>query len=740
MTHQRHTLPLMAAVMTLALAATAVADPPDDSGWEEIGRYTPGTCRELALDGTVAYLGHGARLEAIDLSDPTQPHLLAQLDLPSGVIDLVVKDGYVYATTRNAGLAIVDARRPGKLKLAGWVPSNNPRWDWWVRVDVAGNTAYCTGMDFTVLDISDPARPRVVKRMEGWVSWDVAVAGDRLYVAGQGGIRVFDITNPWEPAPLAEFDLDRVLSEPTRIQAHDGRVYAMGRMFAVGWDLSGPVVPDNCSLYDICSPQVMAFHGDAIYVAGAPLQRCAAIPGYSDWVDSGPGQNTDVEIAGDLMVAVQAEIGLTTYSLSGTEPQRLATYAAGARIEDIAIADGRAWLACGNAGLRILDVANPRHPRLLGGLSTGFEQPEQASLDAIGVRVHREHALLFGEYGGLRVIDGSDPTAPHLVFSARTMPDGRYISPVEAVAVADGWIVTCGLQGAQTWTYAVLGLRLDDAGSVTMTELAWPTEIPTWNLRTDGRHCYTYRSDQGLVVFDATAGGFVRRLGALQTGWSFVDDMVIDGGFAYVAHDMADNRSIEVVDVTDPTAPRWRGTTGPLYVLLTLPAIHLGASDGMVFVMNDYGYVGLIDATRPDTPVVATTTFVPGAPWALAVVNGTAFAGSSTNGLLVLRVRRAAAAPLAPAQVAGLAVAPNPCNPRAMITFTMAEAGPVTVRVFDARGRLVRQLHDGWLDSGTHDVPWSGDDDNGRPVAAGVYLVRATTNGHADVARVTVVK
>jgi flagellar hook assembly protein FlgD len=75
-----------------------------------------------------------------------------------------------------------------------------------------------------------------------------------------------------------------------------------------------------------------------------------------------------------------------------------------------------------------------------------------------------------------------------------------------------------------------------------------------------------------------------------------------------------------------------------------------------------------------------------------------------------------------------------------MITFTMAEAGPATVRVFDARGRLVRQLHDGWLDTGTHDVPWSGDDDNGRPVATGVYLVRATTNGHADVARVTVVK
>jgi hypothetical protein len=480
----------------------------------------------------------------------------------------------------------------------------------------------------------------------------------------------------------------------------------------------------------------MAFHGDAIYVAGAPLQRCAEIPGCSDWVDSGPGQDTDVEIAGDLMVAIQTDIGLTTYSLAGTEPQRLATYAAGAVIKDIAIADGRAWLACGNAGLRILDVANPRHPRLLGELSTGFEQPEQASLDAIGVRVHREHALLYGEDGGLRVMDGSDPTAPRLVFSARTMPDGRSISQIEAVAVADGWIMACQLQSAKTWSPAVLGLRLDDAGNATLTELIWPTDLPTGRLRTDGRHCYAYDTDPGLVVFDATAGGFVRRLGALETGWRVIDDMVIDGGFAYVAHD----RTIDVVDVTDPTAPRWRGTTGPLYVRLTLPQIHLGASDGMVFVMNDYGYVGLVDATLPDAPVAAATRFVPGAPWALAVTDGMAFAGSSTNGLLVLRVRRAAAAPLAPAQTARLTVAPNPCNPRATITFTMADAGPANVRVFDARGRLVRQLHDGWLDSGAHGLSWSGDDDNGRPVAAGVYLVRAESDGHAEAARVTVVK
>jgi flagellar hook assembly protein FlgD len=75
-----------------------------------------------------------------------------------------------------------------------------------------------------------------------------------------------------------------------------------------------------------------------------------------------------------------------------------------------------------------------------------------------------------------------------------------------------------------------------------------------------------------------------------------------------------------------------------------------------------------------------------------------------------------------------------------MITFTMAEAGPATVRVFDARGRLVRQLHDGWLDNGRQDLPWSGDDDDGRPAASGVYLVQARAGGRVETARVTVVR
>jgi len=75
---------------------------------------------------------------------------------------------------------------------------------------------------------------------------------------------------------------------------------------------------------------------------------------------------------------------------------------------------------------------------------------------------------------------------------------------------------------------------------------------------------------------------------------------------------------------------------------------------------------------------------------------------------------------------------PNPFNPSTTIRFSLPEAGPVTLAVYDVNGRLVRNLvgvaasaAQTFL-SGQHSVVWDGRDDNGREVASGVYLARLT--------------
>ena len=67
---------------------------------------------------------------------------------------------------------------------------------------------------------------------------------------------------------------------------------------------------------------------------------------------------------------------------------------------------------------------------------------------------------------------------------------------------------------------------------------------------------------------------------------------------------------------------------------------------------------------------------------------------------------------------------PNPFNPQTTIAFSVPEAGPVRLLIYDVTGRSVRTLVDGRLTAGPHAVPWDGRDDLRRPVSSGVYYCR----------------
>jgi hypothetical protein len=71
---------------------------------------------------------------------------------------------------------------------------------------------------------------------------------------------------------------------------------------------------------------------------------------------------------------------------------------------------------------------------------------------------------------------------------------------------------------------------------------------------------------------------------------------------------------------------------------------------------------------------------------------------------------------------------PNPFNPETTIDFSVAAGGRVTVRIYDAAGRLVRTLFDREVPAGSSGrVAWDGLDDRGAACASGVYLCRVRT-------------
>ncbi|MBT7599246.1 MAG: T9SS type A sorting domain-containing protein, partial [Gemmatimonadetes bacterium] len=73
---------------------------------------------------------------------------------------------------------------------------------------------------------------------------------------------------------------------------------------------------------------------------------------------------------------------------------------------------------------------------------------------------------------------------------------------------------------------------------------------------------------------------------------------------------------------------------------------------------------------------------------------------------------------------------PNPFNSSTMIAFAIPRPSDVQLRIYDILGQRVRSLDPGETVSGFHRVAWNGRDDQQRPVAAGVYVVRLVVESH----------
>ncbi|MDX2473868.1 MAG: S8 family serine peptidase [Candidatus Krumholzibacteria bacterium] len=83
---------------------------------------------------------------------------------------------------------------------------------------------------------------------------------------------------------------------------------------------------------------------------------------------------------------------------------------------------------------------------------------------------------------------------------------------------------------------------------------------------------------------------------------------------------------------------------------------------------------------------------------------------------------------------------PNPFNPKTTIQFALPSAGRTRVNIFDVAGRHVRTLLDDDLAANTHQVSWTGDDDSGRTVSAGVYFYMVTSGESRSVGRMALIK
>jgi len=83
---------------------------------------------------------------------------------------------------------------------------------------------------------------------------------------------------------------------------------------------------------------------------------------------------------------------------------------------------------------------------------------------------------------------------------------------------------------------------------------------------------------------------------------------------------------------------------------------------------------------------------------------------------------------------------PNPFNASTEISYSLAEDGFATLRIYNLKGELVNVLLEDLQIAGEHHLTWDGKDLSGNPVSSGVYFVRLQASGQTAMTKMNLLK
>jgi hypothetical protein len=83
---------------------------------------------------------------------------------------------------------------------------------------------------------------------------------------------------------------------------------------------------------------------------------------------------------------------------------------------------------------------------------------------------------------------------------------------------------------------------------------------------------------------------------------------------------------------------------------------------------------------------------------------------------------------------------PNPFNPQTSISYSLKQAGPVKIEIFNVKGQLVRTLVNTTKKAGKYNAVWFGQNDSGSKVGSGIYFYKMQTTDFTDIERMLLLK
>jgi len=251
----------------------------------------------------------------------------------------------------------------------------------------------------------------------------------------------------------------------------------------------------------------------------------------------------DVAVGSSHAYVADNQSGLRVVSLANPDsPVIVGGLGASGFVQAIAVREPLACFVDQSSGtLRVVDVSDPTTPVQVGSLDVGGVLPDIALAGSLAYVTR----IATGSGGGLRVIDLSVPSAPQVI--------GSLSVGGSCVAVAVGGSIACVANEG-------LGLRIVDVSVPTSPLLLATVSGQAEGAFVDGELVYVAAGGAGLRIVDISDPSLPQTLAVLPLP-GYATGVSVHAGRAYVA---ARDQGVHEVDVSNPAAPLLVGSTPTL--------------------------------------------------------------------------------------------------------------------------------------------------------------------------------
>jgi hypothetical protein len=603
-----------------------------------------GSTSAVDLLGTHAFVGQGASLVSLDISNPANPVPIGQLSLPFFINHLSAYqggDGHAYAVVvasvyvagaTDGVLLVVDVTDPTSPLLKSTVTTGGDA----RNVKVTGGLAYvCDGYNgLEVFDLSDPVNPKLKGSLGGLgyctnILLDVGANGTIAYLAEASGnsVEFVDVSDPTNPIHKGGYVHGIGWAQGICALAKAGNVLYVG-----------PERQDFI-LVDVTSLTAPTKVGDLIGQASPPGAMLV--------------QGSNLYSFGFSSLAI-FDVSSPAHPVrlynSGLIPNYSSTY-----INDCALSGNYLFNASLDSGIAVFGVGNSSNPSLLGVYQQSDEPSSCIYVPANGA------AIYSGTNTGFNIYSVASASSAHWVAKAATTPNGGggggfgqqgnllFQATSSGMFVVD--VTNLGvpvIKGNFSNTVLHGGVGIDSLGQPVTA--GFKTTPPTGVFT--GPYLWTVDASNPSTP---TAYG-TATIGTNPTSGT-ICNVIVSGHYAYVADSQSDGSGgLRICDLSNPQSPQ---LVGSLNTPGLCEQVAVSVDGTTAYLANGYvdsshpGGVLIVDVSKPNAPAAAGSIF-PGQNTPFVSVSGSQLIVCS-SGVHIFDISN----PLQPNEIANYVTAGN---------------------------------------------------------------------------------